>query len=66
MIHILLAVKPPPPFLRAFTLVELPVVSAIMAILAALVFSGVRSFIDNSRNARSTGNLREISRAGDR
>jgi prepilin-type N-terminal cleavage/methylation domain-containing protein len=52
----------PPPNLRAFTLVELLVVLAIIAILAALVFSGVRSFIDNSRNARSTGNLREISR----
>jgi prepilin-type N-terminal cleavage/methylation domain-containing protein len=54
--------QPPPPFLRAFTLVELLVVLAIIAILAGLIFSGARSFLDSSRNARSTSNLREIGR----
>ena len=62
MIHISIAMQPPPPFLRAFTLVELLVVLAIIAILAGLIFSGARSFLDSSRNARSTSNLREIGR----
>jgi len=62
MIHISLTVPSPPPLLRAFTLVELLVVLAIIAILAGLIFSGARSFLDSSRNARSTSNLREIGR----
>lgn len=62
MIYIPAVVQLPRPKLRAFTLTELLLVIAIIAIFAALVFSGARSFIDSSRNARSTANLREIGR----
>ena len=62
MVYVTLTVRRPPATTRAFSLTELLVVMAIIAVLAAMVFSGARSFIDSSRNARSTGNLREIGR----
>jgi len=62
MIYIPIVMNFPRRAIRAFTLIELLVVTAIIAILAALMFAGGRGFLDSSRNMRSTGNLREISR----
>lgn len=45
----------------AFTLVELLVVIAIIAVLAALVFPAARGFLDSSRVAKSTANLKSLS-----
>lgn len=51
------------PRIQAFTLVELLVTIAIVAILVALVFLGGRKALDTAKSAKKTGNLRAIGAA---
>jgi prepilin-type N-terminal cleavage/methylation domain-containing protein len=46
--------------LLAFTLIEMLVVVAIIAVLAAIAFPGNRGMMENVRSAQCTSNLREI------
>jgi prepilin-type N-terminal cleavage/methylation domain-containing protein/prepilin-type processing-associated H-X9-DG protein len=48
---------------RAFTMIELLVVMAILAVLAALVVPGFTSMIERGNRTKSSGNLRQIGAA---
>src|SRR6266436_9014116 len=58
--HRIMTKSPPPPVERAFTLIEILVVMAIIVGLAAILIPSLRSAVESAKATKDLSNLRQI------